>query len=126
MSVSVFGAGGEKAVQRPADRDYLFKQLSKLGKTPYYLEKLDAKFFPATRSKALHLCFENESINMQKLKDVISKIGLIVTDVNISRVISIKRVIIHFSVKAPKGDDYANLIEELKEIGELSEFSMTD
>lgn len=42
-TVCVVGAGGEKAVQRPADRDYLFKQLSKLGKTPYYLEKLDAK-----------------------------------------------------------------------------------
>lgn len=90
------------------------------------LEKINTKFFPMTRSKSLHLCFENEELDMNKISEAIKKHGMKIADVNTSRVISIKRIILHYSVQAPRGDDYSALISELNKIGNLSEFSITD
>lgn len=90
------------------------------------LEKINYRFFPATRSKTLHLCFENENLDMKKIRETIEKHGMVVGDVNTSRVISIKRIILHYSVNAPREEDYTAMIADLKELGNLSEFSITD
>lgn len=90
------------------------------------LEKINTKFFPATRSKSLHLCFENETLDMNKISQTIKKHGMIIADVNTSRAISVKRIILHYSVQAPREDDFDALIADLNKIGTLSEFSITD
>lgn len=90
------------------------------------LEKINIKFFPATRSKSLHLCFENETLDMNKISQTIKKHGMIIADVNTSRAISVKRIILHYSVQAPREDDFDELIADLNKIGTLSEFSITD
>lgn len=90
------------------------------------LEKINTKFFPATRSKSLHLCFENETLDMNKISQTIKKHGMIIADVNTSRAISVKRIILHYSVQAPREDDFDELIADLNKIGTLSEFSITD
>lgn len=90
------------------------------------LEKINTKFFPATRSKSLHLCFENETLDMNKISQTIRKHGMIIADVNTSRAISVKRIILHYSVQAPREDDFDELIADLNKIGTLSEFSITD
>ena len=90
------------------------------------LEKINIKFFPATRSKSLHLCFENETLDMNKISQTIKKHGMIIADVNTSRAISVKRIILHYCVQAPREDDFDELIADLNKIGTLSEFSITD
>ena len=90
------------------------------------LEKINTKFFPATRSKSLHLCFENETLDMNKISQTIKKHGMKIADVNTSRAISVKRIILHYCVQAPREDDFDELIADLNKIGTLSEFSITD
>ena len=90
------------------------------------LEQINTKFFSATRSKSLHLCFENETLDMNKISQTIKKHGMKIADVNISRAISVKRIILHYCVQAPREDDFDELIADLNKIGTLSEFSITD
>ena len=90
------------------------------------LEKINTKFFPATRSKSLHLCFENETLDMNKISQTIKKHGMKIADVNTSRAISVKRIILHYCVQAPREDNFDELIADLNKIGTLSEFSITD
>ena len=91
------------------------------------LEKAEEKYFPASRSKTLHLVFENETLDMSALKAIIEGNGFVIADMNMSRVISGKQIILHYSVKAPpKEDDYSSMINQLKLLGTLTEFSLTD
>lgn len=90
------------------------------------LEKVEDRFFPAARTKTLHLTFENPNINMLHLKEVIEKNGFIISDFNMSKIISINQTIFHYNVKAPKKNDFSDLIFELNRLGKLSEFSITD
>lgn len=90
------------------------------------LEKAEEKWFPAGRSKTLHLVFESDSMDMVKVKAAIEKFGFKISDLNMSKVIASHQTILHYSVKAPKEDDFSSLIKELKLIGDLSEFSITD
>ena len=90
------------------------------------LEKFEEKHFPAGRLKSLHLVFDDDSVDLQKVKSTISKSGFIVADFNMSRILAEKQIILHYSVKAPRCDDFSDLIKGLKEIGDLAEFSITD
>ncbi len=90
------------------------------------LEKLEVRLFPAGKIKTLHLCFLNESVDMKELKLAIEKNGMIVCDINMSQVLASKQIILHYSVKCPKEESFGNLIGDLKKIGDLSEFSITD
>lgn len=90
------------------------------------LEKFEERHFPAGRAKNLHLGYATDSIDMIELKKMIEKNGFIITDVNESRIFSQKQVILHYSVKAPRRDDFSDLISDLQKIGKLTEFSITD
>lgn len=93
------------------------------------LEKFEEKYFPAGKIKSLHLTFdlkEDSHLDMDNLKSIIEKHGFIVSDFNMSRIIASKMMILHYSVKSPKKDDFSELIEELGNIGNLTEFSITD
>ncbi|MBQ0052024.1 MAG: MgtC/SapB family protein [Treponema sp.] len=90
------------------------------------LEKFEEKHFPAGRAKTLHLGFATDSINMSELKKTIENNGFIITDFNESRIFSQNQVILHYSVKAPRRDDFSDLINDLQKIGKLTEFSITD
>lgn len=91
------------------------------------LEKLEYKWFPAAKSKTIHLCYEGDSINLKKIQETIEKHKLIIIDMNMSRVFSAKPLtFIHYTVKSPAGTIYTPLIDNLKNLGTLSEFSITD
>lgn len=90
------------------------------------LEKFEERRFPAGRAKILHLGFATDTIDMHVLKKTIEDYGFIITDFNESRIFSQKQVILHYSVKAPRRDDFSDLIESLQQIGKLTEFSITD
>ena len=74
----------------------------------------------------LHLCFDNEDIDLKEIKSVMEKNGLVVVDLNISKVLATKQLILHYSVKTPKEVDYIELMKELKALGTLGEFSVTN
>ena len=90
------------------------------------LERAEEKWFPAGKSKILHLVFENENLDMKKIKEVIKKNGFVISDLNVSYVIASKQIILHYSVKAPREDDFSSLIEQLNMAGRLFEFSITN
>ena len=90
------------------------------------LEKLEQKIFPAGKSKTLHLNFNSDNIDFKKVERAIKSSGLIISDFNMNQIISKNQIILHYSVKSPKEDDYSSLVKKLQELGELSEFSITD
>jgi len=91
-----------------------------------FFEKVEDKLFPAARTKNLRLTFNAESVDMQKIKELIEKEGFIISDFNMSRIIDAKMIILQYSVKSPKFDDFSGLVDSLKSIANLTEFSITD
>lgn len=90
------------------------------------LEKFEEKHFPAGRAKSLHIVFDDGSVDLKKVKSAIEASGFIVADFNMSRILAGNQIILRYSVKSPRLDDFSDLIEGLKKIGKLSEFSITD
>jgi len=90
------------------------------------LERAEEKWFPAGRSKILHIVFEDKNVDMKKIKSIIQRNGFIISDLNISYVIASKQIILHYSVKAPREDNFSALISQLNLAGKLSEFSITN
>lgn len=90
------------------------------------LEKIESRFFLAGRNKVLHLVFGNDQLNLAAVKAAIEQNGFKVTDVNISRIMADKKIILRYSVKSPDVDTYTNVIDALARVGDLEEFSMTD
>ncbi|MCR5761783.1 MAG: MgtC/SapB family protein [Treponema sp.] len=91
-----------------------------------FLEKVEDKFFPAGKNKTLHIIYDNEDIDMEKVKETIERHGFIVKDLNMSRIMASNQIILRYIVKSPSKDDFTDLINELKKISSLSEFSVTD
>lgn len=90
------------------------------------LERIEERWFPAGRTKSLHLAFVTDNLDMSLLRATIEKNGFVVTDVNISRIADTKMTILHYSVKAPKISDYSKFVQELNSVAQLSEFTITD
>lgn len=90
------------------------------------LEKIEEKVFPAARSKVLHLVFENDDVDVEKIHEVVENAGFIIADLNQSRVIATNEIIFQYSVKAPPKEDVSDLVNKLKCLGNLKEFSITD
>lgn len=90
------------------------------------LEKVEERWFPAEQSKTLHLVYEEDSLDLEKIKSIIQSNGLFVKDINISKVMSVKQTILRYTVKTPREVDFMKLSEDLKAAGVLSEFSLTE
>lgn len=90
------------------------------------LEKVEERWFPAEQSKTLHLVYESDNLDLVKIKAIIESNGLVVKDINISKVMCQKQTILRYLVKTPRDTDMMKLAESLKAAGELSEFSITD
>lgn len=90
------------------------------------LEKLEAKWFPAAKSKTIHLCYEGDLLDLKEIRKCIENHGLIINDMNMSHVIISKQTFLHYTIKSPAGTIYTPLIEHLSKLGHLSEFSITD
>lgn len=90
------------------------------------LEKVEEKFFPAAKSKTLHIVYDNEDVDLEKIKQAIERYGFIVKDLNMSRIMASNQIILRYIVKSPSKDDFTDVINELKKISALSEFSVTD
>ncbi len=91
-----------------------------------FLEKIESRFFLAGRNKVLHVVFGNDKFDLSAAKVAIEMNGFKVSDVNISRIMSDKKVILRYSVKSPDIDDYTCVIDALTKVGDLQEFSVTD
>lgn len=90
------------------------------------LEKVEEKWFPAEQSKTLHLVYEEDELDLEKIKSIIQSNGIFVKDINISKVMSVKQTILRYTVKTPREIDFMKLSENLKAAGVLSEFSLTE
>ena len=90
------------------------------------LEKVEEKWFPAEAYKTIQLVYEEDSISLDKIKIIIEANRFVVKDVNLSKVMSDKRVILRYRVRSPREADIVKLSEALKQTGKLSEFSITD
>lgn len=90
------------------------------------LEKVEEKWFPAEAYKTIQLVYDEDSINLDKIKIIIEANRFVVKDVNLSKVMSDKRVILRYKVRSPREADIVKLSEALRQAGTLSEFSITD
>ena len=90
------------------------------------LERIEERWFPAGRSKSLFLTYSSQKIDLARLTSLVEYFGFLITDVNVSQIFQSNMTIIHYSVKAPKINDYSSFIQSLNEVGELTEFSVTD
>ncbi len=91
-----------------------------------WLEKVEIKWFPAGRTKSLHLTFDDSNVDMKKLRTAIESNGFIIADFNMSHMIESSQLVLHYSVKSPQVEDFSKLIEDLNQVGNLEEFSITD
>lgn len=90
------------------------------------LGKVEERLFPAGKSKTLHLVFDDGNVDISRVKETIERYGFIVNDLNMSHVIATKQIILRYLVKVPNKDDFSSVIDALRQIGTLSEFSVTD
>lgn len=90
------------------------------------LEKVEERWFPARRTKSLHLTFKTDVLDMASLKKIIQEQGFFVIDMNISQTRECNRTVVQYWVKAPEINDYSNFLSALNRVGELSEFTITD
>ena len=92
----------------------------------FVLDRFEAKIFPYGKTKTLNLCFKTESLDMEAVRKVIASQGYIIRDLNLSREISSGTIVLHYTVKTPINNNYDQFVEDLKKLGELKEFSLTD
>ncbi len=90
------------------------------------VEKVEEKFFTTGRSKKLELQFANNRIDIDKLTKILGENGLIVSNVDITRDFTKKHFLLVFSVRVPSSIDIFDVIEKIKTIGRLEEFSLID
>ncbi|WP_303921554.1 MgtC/SapB family protein [Treponema berlinense] len=89
------------------------------------LEKIEERWFPAGRSKSLHLTFHSCKMDMEQLRKVIAENGFVITDVNITQLLQTEETIVYYSVRAPRIEDYSKFVKSLNEVAPLTEFSIT-
>ena len=89
------------------------------------LEKIEKRWFPAGRSKSLHLTFNAGKMDMAHLRKVVVETGFVINDVNITQLLETEQTIVHYSVSAPKINDYSKFIDELNKVAPLLEVSIT-
>ena len=90
------------------------------------LEKIESRFFLAGRNKTLRVVFGDDSVDLGAVKSAIEGNGFKVTDLNISRIMADRKVILLYAVKSPDLDNYDRIIDRLSKLGNLEEFSVTD
>ena len=94
--------------------------------TVVLLEKIEGRWFPSRWNKTIHIMFSGGEVNEESVRQVIEKQGIVVTDLNISRLIDRHQTVLRFSVKTSKQEDYRKLAESLKVLGNLCELTITD
>ncbi len=90
------------------------------------IEKLEYRLFPAAKSKGLHLYFEDSTVDMKKIRQIIESNGIKICDLNITRDLSRNSLILHYSIKLSGLENFEPVVQELSHIGKLTEFSITD
>ncbi len=90
------------------------------------IEKLEFKWFPAAKTKSLHLVYENVPVDTAKIRQTILESGVKIIDLNLTRDISRRTLILHYSIKLSSLENFEPLVQQLSKIGDLTEFSMTD
>ena len=120
-AVAAIGLANGAGLYIPALITFTFLFLSLVG-----FEKLEARLFPANQSKVIQLVYENNNIDLNNIKEIIQKRGLVVKDLNLSRIMATGQTILRYQIKSPHDCDFMALAEDLKQGGELSEFSVTE
>ena len=90
------------------------------------LEKFETKYFPAERNKRLFLVFHNNKINFTELHNIVENHGLIILNMDISKLINEEQLQVTFSVRAPEEIDVLDLAEKIKDLGNLEEINLSD
>ena len=90
------------------------------------LEHFEERIFPAGKNKIIHITYANDDIDIKSIRSAISDSGIIVSDLNINHNIKDSSIVLHYSVKTPREDNYTALVNSLKAFGNLVEFTITD
>lgn len=94
------------------------------------LERVEAKLFPAEKTKTLKICFDDEKVDMDAVRHIISSHDFVISDMNVGHVTvgqeKGRQVELDYLVKSPAEFDFFPIIEELKSVGNLRSFSITD
>ena len=90
------------------------------------LEHFEERIFPAAKNKIIHLTYSNDDVDIKKTREMIQKSGIIVSDLNINHNIKEGIITLHYAVKTPKEDNYTDLVNDLKGVGSLVEFTVTE
>jgi hypothetical protein len=72
------------------------------------------------------LVFHNNKINFTELHNIIESHGLIILNMDISKLINEQKLQITFSVRAPEELDSLDLADKIKELGCLEEINLSD
>ncbi len=90
------------------------------------VEKIEEKYFPAGRSKKLEFSFFNNRVDVDGIATLLISQGLVIVNTDISRDFTKKHIVITYFVRVPPSIDIFNIIDQVKGMGKLEEFSLTD
>ncbi len=90
------------------------------------IEKIEEKFFPSGRSKKLALSFLNNRLDIEAIIQLLTSHGILVSNFDIARDFAKKHIIVSFYVRVPLAIDIFDVIDKIKILGHLEEFSLTD
>ncbi len=91
-----------------------------------FVEKIEEKYFPSGRSKRLILAFSNKRVDVDTIQKLLNSNGLTVINTDISRDFDKKYTELTFFVKVPNSIDIFDIIDKIKSLGHLEEFSLID
>lgn len=70
--------------------------------------------------------FHNNKINFTELHNIVENHGLIILNMDISKLINEEQLQVTFSVRAPEEIDVLDLAEKIKDLGNLEEINLSD
>ncbi len=91
-----------------------------------FLGFAEMKLFPAEKTKRLTLTYASDTMDLKKIRAIISSAGFIFRDLNMSESLELKRTTLVFSVKAPENFELHDLVKKLREVGQLVDISISD
>ncbi len=92
----------------------------------WILEKVEEKFFPFEVTKKLHLTFKNKKVDVEAIAKILKENKLRINNFDINNDLVNENINITYHIRMPQTYDIFTIIEQIKLIGILENFTIKD
>lgn len=90
------------------------------------IEKIEHKFFPVEKHKAIHLKFDSTDIKEDAIRKILTKNHVSINDTNMEVFVKKEQTVLLYLVKFPDSTDTAKVTEELSKLKNITSFTISD